>query len=659
MHNPSSIGRFADKLYRRAGDKGIQAALYFFTFAVHTAFAVQMSMISIDPNEFGTAAWAALYTGKDWSGVMNKIGYYYGYVLPVLYAPLMYIIHNPVLQYKAFLVLCSALVSFVPVIAYRVAGYAGMEKAWARMIAAALCGMYATTFAHTKFIWNETACVIFPWIIFYVLHSAWAEKNRRRRVYKSVILAFVIVLAFAAHERLSLVGIAAVAVAVLSKFFFGKRGGSTGRGGAAHAGTSARPAGSVALTPLFISLSVFLTGEYFLRRALIHKLWAVPHGGSIILQNTPEGFFENLARDVTQLGRAEMAERLAALCAGHLYYFNTATWGFGCIAICLFAKTAYAALKRTRVPASNGTRGNGDYSSDLFTTFSFLCVLLSGIGSVLAKVSAPGFSDYQDTVIFGRYMDCVMPLLILAVLAHMFRGGLTMRTLLTAGVTMGVIYTLFFIYAAPLITGTNRVRVSPILGLYPLRLGERIDALITQDGLLLTVSVVFSFLSMFIVIINCFSRFRNLIMSAVLACTVVTSSIYTATVYLPFCAVESAKTGAPLMELSGHVYNTSDSPPLAVLRCSRRVATVLQYLNQNTRVVTAEDISELPEHCFVVARNDLLPQNGGGGSSMGGALAVLPFTEIGRTGEYRIYAKGERAEAYALSQIGQEETAGR
>ena len=94
---------------------------------------------------------------------MSRVGYYYGYIQAIFYAPLFPIFGgNPLALYKAMLVVNGIIISFIPLLAYHLASKLGVNKVWQKIVIAFCSGLYITYVAHSKFIWNEAICSLLP-----------------------------------------------------------------------------------------------------------------------------------------------------------------------------------------------------------------------------------------------------------------------------------------------------------------------------------------------------------------------------------------------------------------------------------------------------------------------------------------------------------------
>ncbi|MDR0197132.1 MAG: hypothetical protein LBI36_02795, partial [Oscillospiraceae bacterium] len=533
------LSKKADVIFRRLGDRGVLLLLFLAGVAAHSVFAAHMKPLSVYPDEFGTAAWTALFTGGEGGGgVISQIDRYYGWLGSVIYAPVMFIIKSPSAQYKAMLIINGAVVSLIPVIAYKISKRFGVKKAWMRVLTAAVCGMYPAVFAHSKFIWNETFCIIFPWLTAFVILTACDAKKRVFKHLLSVLAALTICASVCAHPRLLSSAAAGVAAILFARFFLKKK--------------------IVFLSSFIPAAVVFSAGSFLLTRRLVSLMW----GDGAALRNT----LSDLAPIFKTLlsGGAEPWVRLLRTLAGHLYYFAASTWGLGILGVVFFfsAVTTYLPAAGTGKPTA---LPNANERFLIFSAFAFVSALLDGAVSVLFKFDADRQSQYQDTVIFGRYVDGAIPLILLTVMCYVFLYGPDLRKLLGGVVALGGVYAAFFLMSARTIVNAENVNVSSILGMHPLRIGEKIDALITMDGLFLTVSAVFSLMALFIVFVCCSKRYCVHIISLSITVIAVYSCAYTAFAYLPFALRETQAANAPVYEVSQYVYNSEDAPPLFAL----------------------------------------------------------------------------------------------
>jgi len=187
-----------------------------------------------------------------------------------------------------------------------------------------------------------------------------------------------------------------------------------------------------------------------------------------------------------------------------------------------------------------------------------------------------------------RSVDSASPLLIILSLSFVFIHGLDFNKLLTSAAVLGIIFALPFV---------------------PATLEE--------------VSAVFCLFALLFVLVCCAERYRSHMISLSFFVVALFSGFNTAFVFLPHEAARTEQENAAAKAISVQVYNSADAPPTYIIG-NHELAPILRFLNRNTTINTAEHKSELPEDCFVIMINE---------------KNELIFT-----------AKGERAEAYALSQ---------
>jgi len=188
----------------------------------------------------------------------------------------------------------------------------------------------------------------------------------------------------------------------------------------------------------------------------------------------------------------------------------------------------------------------------------------------------------------GLFINSASPLLIIFALCFFFMHGLDFNRLLTSAAALGIIFALPFT---------------------PATLEE--------------VSAVFCLFALLFVLVCCAERYRTHMISLSIFLVALFSGFNTAFVFLPHEANSAELENAAANVISGQVYNSADAPPTYILG-NPELAPILRFLNRNTTINTADSPDELPEDCFVIKRDE--------------------------AGELIFTAKGERAEAYALSQ---------
>jgi hypothetical protein len=230
----------------------------------------------------------------------------------------------------------------------------------------------------------------------------------------------------------------------------------------------------------------------------------------------------------------------------------------------------------------------------------------------------------------------------------LFTHSISVNKILGAGAILGIIYTAFIITAVPVILELSSTRIAPVLGLYPLRIGAASRELLNFESLLLTMSMTFCVMGVLLVVISCTKKYRSIIISTLMTTITVYSLVFISVVYLPICAVESVEKNESVEKLSEMVFNKPGAPAVTAFNISRHDALMLQFLNRNVSVKMTYDIESVPENSFLVVNTN----------EDVSALenSRTPFLLVAESGDLRLYAYGERASAYMVSQdIGEEE----
>lgn len=594
-----------------AGKRSIRRFSCFFLFHFISSFG--MAYPATDPNELSVIAVGDWLLGKSWSGVMCSVDYYYGFLQGFLYAPALLLFRDPQSCYTAMLATNAILISFVPLLAFSSARRLGVAKIWKCALTAFVAGAYCCYFAHAKFAWSETVTIVLPWLLLWLLLRAEELKSRPARVLFAVLFGGLCALSLGAHLRLTAVVLAVFAALAVQRLFYGK------------AAVPALPffLSFLGVGALVLILSVFLQQTLWLR------------SDPALLNNTAENFF-------LQIGQGFSAEngagRFFITLFGQLYYFVTATWGVGAVAFCLFGTVLMRCVQRKR----SGEPLGYDAKTLGFSFFTFFGVIFTILFGTFYRFGTDGLTAYQDTVLFGRFLDGVIPFALMLVLVLLFTRSIELNKLLAAAAILGVVYLAFFTVTLPTILEGDATRIAPILALYPLRIGADSGTLLTFEGLLLTASVTFCVMALFIVIVSCTKHLRSLLISLILIGIAAYSVVFIEGEYLPLCREESQRKNAAVVDLSESVYNRDGAPALTAYNLSRHEALMLQFLNRSITVRITYDVESIPENCYLAVKAD---------EDVSALVnGRRPFLLVAENSELRLYAYGERAIAYMRSQ---------
>lgn len=607
------------RMYSRAGNKGIKLLLYLVFFALHFFISMSSHLPSIDPNEFTAAALANMFLGGDWTAAMSRSDYYYGFLQSFMYIPAMLITKDPFVQYRIMIILNGAAMSFIPVIVFSLCFKLGVKKPWQAVFAAVCTGGWMNCLVHSKFIWNETAAVLIPFVMLYLLiKSDTAEKKLAKKAL-SVLLAFVCGLAYCAHQRLIAAVLAVIAAAVLSRVILKRH--------------------TLHLPLFFASLAVFMTAAVFGNYLVQDILWGVDN--PVRLQNTAENILVRLPEMLKDGG----ASRLFTALMSQSFYFVCASWGLGALGISLFV-VIIIRLVKSRKDKSQLIFG-GERAVFLF--FAASVTLLMLLVGALYRFGAENFETSQSTLIFGRYLDGIIPFAVMFVFVFIFTEELNLVEILGGIVGSGAVYLLFFLTGRQTALSAVSATISPMLGLYPVMFGENSGTLVTSTGFTAAVSCSMCVMTVFIVITSCAGQMKKLLLSSVITLITLYSAGYGVFNYLPLSQAESVSKNSEYVQLSSYIYNTAEAPSVTAYTCGRGCVMMLQYLNQNIKVYTADAPQDIREDTYIIVPSDVQLRFDG--------QQRIVFVQLAETENYKIYAYGERAKAYAQSQtVGEEET---
>ena len=607
-----------DRFYSTFGDRGVMFILFAFSVVVHALLSLYMELPAVNPDEIGVASIGAFYAGKDWSGIMYPIGYYYGYVQAIFYMPLFLVFQSPYALYKAMLVMNGVLISLIPMIAYHLASKIGIPKVWQKSVIALCCGFYITYIAHSKFVWNEAISSLLPWALIWCVYMAWDRKNPYSKASFSMLTGFTCALCYGAHSRLIAVVIALVLTVLIATLVFREK--------------------ILNLTAFFVTLLVSFATEYFFRSFVQQHVWLGEPAA-----NTVEGGIER----ISGLLEPEGFGQFMATLFGHLYTFCTSTLGIGLIAVvvlvimCFSRISEYYTNKKTAKIDEDNTQVYEPVKHKyglrliLFGIYGFFAIGGTILLSVLYKFNSGQFGEIKDLIIFGRYTDSVAPLAIFLVLAFIYLHGCNIRILIGSAALYAYVCFGFFTVSYPLVTGDGAYRESPILGLLPWRIGENISESFSELSFFIMTSMVFTLFAALIVCLSCTRRFKTQFMSVMICGIFTYTTLFASFSYLPMRAEDNLEKTAPIKEICQYLYNDPASPQIVTYQTPSRTAALVQFLNPKVNVRLIRRTSNLPENGIIILNNGTeIPYN------------PSNYDVVCTTEEFTVLACGQHARDY-------------
>lgn len=409
-------------------DRGSGGIIYFLLALIAFIPAFLLSAPFVE-DSLGTMAPAAYLTGHDWSAFLAEDGYFYKYGASIWYLLPFALTENPVLRYRLMLLGNSLLHVCMAWLCYRLLKRLG--KGEYALSIALLVGLLPSALLYGKLTWAEPVLFLIPWVALHLLLTL-DDRNlspMRRRLY-SALLAGVAVYAYMAHLR-GIVVVVATTITVLVIDWKRKD----------------RPM-PIHLPSYAVGLVLALTADHFLTK------WekATVYGGAALQHNTLSQLLHS------GLGRMVSAEGLAVLgkaIVGWLFHSGAATFGLAFVGLCAMLKAVFTALKKK--DAMNGR--------EFVSLFGILCYL--GAFAMGLLFFFHYLYDYWmgaavercDRLIFGRYLESCLPLLLtsgLLELDRIRRGERKGKTLLIAAGGLLVFCTAFFaFFIAPAMRGAD------------------------------------------------------------------------------------------------------------------------------------------------------------------------------------------------------------
>ncbi len=413
-------------------DKKIQAQhlIYIVSFLLSAIPALFLTAPFVE-DSLGTMAAAAYLAGSDFSEFLIEKGFYYKYGQSLFYLPVFVLIHNPALRYKALLIINSAVMSFIPLIIYKISiSHLRIQKSDAICISL-ISGCMPSALLYAKLTWAEPMLFLIPWIIIYItlnlydtdenIKSLYRKLNNDNKSHKnlhlyrpyslddlksketldipvstmlshndlireksrlSILLAFVSVLAFMSHQRGIVVVIAVFLFLLLTRIIYKTH----------------------LVSPISYSISLIISLladrylDYWLKNTVYH--------GAALQHNLLSAF---LRPEIYQkLLSAQGLKVIIRTFFGWLFNSVTSGMGFPLLGMLLCISCAFAITK------------SKSYFSVKFKLIALLASLLY-VGAFLLGMLfffeggydywSGAFVERCDHLVFGRYLESSLPVM--------------------------------------------------------------------------------------------------------------------------------------------------------------------------------------------------------------------------------------------------------
>ncbi len=463
-------------------DAFMMICLYTVTLIIHILMTLCTTIFNLTPDEYSVTAVAALANGLNWKPTVETGGYY-GYFQSIFYIPVFWVTDDPYLRYKFMLGINGILMSFVPVIVYYLSRNTFKVKKWVSVMFAVMCGLYPSYMLLTKYTWNETMCSLLPWVFALLMYKSMGSADTIKKQIFSVLGGLCLAAAYATHGRmLSLV--AAGVVLELVVFFTMKK------------------KRVFCLTGFYASLVVGIVVDWFIKRWLQTALWRLGEGK--VSTNTIERVLSKLFPD-GGAGEGLEIEKFFNTLIGHLFYFLTSTWGFGAVCIVAVISGIVLHYKHRGKPDTLAAEGGEapkkiDENAAVFFWYTLFAMGAIFVVSVVFKATSTLYGERMDTVLYGRYTEMFYPLAILSGMLMLYKGRFGLSQCFAALTVGAAINVLTEIFTVPDALECNRMVSAMIMDISPMRYGENLKDMYTQETFLKMIMTTMLLLFVWVVI---------------------------------------------------------------------------------------------------------------------------------------------------------------
>lgn len=356
-----------------------------FLFLILQFFIGRIYGFIIFPDEFGYWAAAAKWKGYDWSGV-SSLGSYYSFGYGFLLYPLLSVIQNPVTLYRSGLYLNLLLLGAAFILLYYILKKLFVEKDRKQLVYIAMSGiMYSSWIFYMQMTLSEIL-VVSLYLLIIFLFQFYLEKPK---VLSAFLLAGAFVYLYFVHMRSVATLAAGVAVLVL-QFLTHKKYRKS-------------------MMVFCLTAGMLLLAGSLMKKDIVQDIYSGMQE-SVLKVNDYRGQWDKIINLFT--GRDLMA--FLKSCMGKLFYLGISTFG-------LFYWGFAFLIKRVKVFFRE--KGN---SNPLY-----LFLFLSVVGQFLVSALFMVKGDRADLLIYGRYNEVFLPVLLcLGLIEMLHSSGIIKKTVL-------------------------------------------------------------------------------------------------------------------------------------------------------------------------------------------------------------------------------------
>lgn len=345
-------------------------------------------------DEMGPIGISAYFSGMDWSGTINQIGYYsYGY--SILLWPLMQFSPSPEIFYKAAIIANMLMTSFIVPLAYSILKKVTPSKGsnGIKLLCAILISSIQPYFLRSHLASCETLLNLLTWVLTYMSFLV----LKKKRNWSFFVMGGVLFYTYTVHQRM--IGVLLAGVAVIFLYFLkGKLKGKQ-------------------LIYFFLPILGLFPLHSLFKTYIQNNLWQSAN-------NELLNDYSSTVKSVFQLffDKQQLINTIRAF-VGTLFYSGVATFLMFFVGIIfLLNSLGFFTIKTKRDDES------GDETLNIGPVF----VLLSFLATMLISSLFMGSGARLDHFVYGRYIEPFLGPIMLFGMAYIVNRGLKSWKIITA-----------------------------------------------------------------------------------------------------------------------------------------------------------------------------------------------------------------------------------
>ncbi len=564
-------------------------------FLIYSVMGLFVKTITISA-EFTPAASAAALLGKDWFAVMPSLDSVGQLLQGVFYLPSMLIFSDSVAQYGSYMIISAAIYSLIPLMVFNLTLRFGVNKTWHRVVVASVCGLFPAVLGGSRFLVTEPFTAVIGWTLFLILTDSGKDKKKKKILLASVGAGALCALAYFINiTYISL--FVALLIYVIYLHFSGKT----------------KPIGIFAFSGSFLAVTVldYLFTVFFAKDSHIVS-------GTNIIDKVVSAF-NNLCAAPSDF---------FALLGGRAYYLTVASFGLAVAALAIIFIISVSYIRKKK------RKSDQFYSENifLFGVLLFIMVIVAVLFDSFLSMS--GEITAQEELFSAVPVYPVITGLVFLFFIYVMRYGVTYVRLMAMISLIGIVSFSSMLICGDMLKSLTRFTMAQSQGIAPLKPGFDTSCAINSDTMIYPVLFIFTAFAALVPIVCCAKEYAHRITTFVTAGLILYSAVFTA---IDTSLIYSKKADENILSsvaIGEFIKHTSDGemPVIAVYGEEKHLAMNMQYFNQNSEVVHMDDISSIPESCYLITDSDVKPRG----------YAVL----IGRVADISVYAYGEQTVLY-------------